>query len=169
MDLNTAAPDFELQDTEGRLHTLRQYRGRIAVVNFWSCECPHSERTDREVLAMGRKWPEAVALLPVASNRSETREAIAAEARARGLPLMLLDPEHAVADLYQAQTTPHVFVIDQQGVLRYRGAVDDATFRQRVPTHSYLHEALELLLAGKSPGTAETAAYGCAIVREALE
>ena len=70
-----------------------------------------------------------------------------------------------VADLFGAQTTPHFFVLDQQGVLRYRGALDDVTFRQREPKNYYLHEAVQALLAGRLPEPAETPAYGCTIVR----
>jgi hypothetical protein len=74
-----------------------------------------------------------------------------------------------VADLYQALTTPHVFVIDRDGILRYAGAVDDVSFRQRRPTRFYLDEAVEALLDGQLPAVAETPAYGCTIVREAVE
>jgi len=74
---------------------------------------------------------------------------------------------HAVADLYAAQTTPHVFVIDRQGLLRYRGAVDDGTLRQRIPTRFFLEAVVGALLEGRLPPLTETPAYGCAIVREA--
>ena len=169
MQINESAPDFELRDLQDRLHRLSELRGRIVVVNFWSCECPQSVRTDgllRELTSGGGGSP---LLLSIASNRNESREAISSVARARGLPTVLLDPDHAVADLYGAQTTPHVFVIDEQGILRYRGAVDDVTFRQRSPTRSYVREALEALRDGERPPAAETDAYGCSIVRHALE
>ena len=110
-----------------------------------------------------------VALISVASNRSEPPEMIASVSRSRRLPVVLLDPEHAVADLYSAQTTPEVFVIDRAGVLRYHGAVDDVTFRQRHPSRSFVGEAVAAVLRGELPSTPETPAYGCAIVREALE
>ena len=71
-----------------------------------------------------------------------------------------------MADLFDAQTTPHVFVIDRDGILRYRGAVDDVTFRKRNPTRFFLDEAVEALLEGHLPALTESPAYGCAIVRE---
>ncbi|MBK7316728.1 redoxin domain-containing protein [Candidatus Villigracilis affinis] len=49
MQINQSAPDFELPDLDGNLHRLSHYRGRIVIVNFWSCECPHSERTDKAI------------------------------------------------------------------------------------------------------------------------
>jgi peroxiredoxin len=169
MEINDPAPDFELPDLDGALHRLRDYRGRIVIVNFWSCECPHAERTDRAIMAMFVQWSDDVVLLPIAANRIESAEAVAEAARARQMPLVLMDRDDSVADLYGAQTTPHVFVIDRDGVLRYRGAVDDLTFRLRKPTRFYLDEAVEALLAGRLPALAETPAYGCTIVREAVE
>ena len=166
MNLNESAPDFELPDLEGRLHRLRDTRGKIVVVNFWSCECPHSERTDQALMAASVRWGKEVTILPIASNRNESLQSINEISRARRQPILLIDAEHFVADLYNAQTTPHIFVMDRDGVLRYRGAVDDVTFRQRKPTRSFLDEAVEALLEGRLPALTETPAYGCAIVRE---
>ena len=69
----TLRPDFELPDLNGRPRSnrLSDYRGRIVIVNFWSCECPHSERTDRAIMAMFVQWREDVVLLPIAANRIE--------------------------------------------------------------------------------------------------
>jgi peroxiredoxin len=167
--INQPAPDFELPDLDGALHRLRDYRGRIVVVNFWSCECPHSERTDHAIMTMIVQWGGEVALLSVASNRIESLEAVTQVAGARRLPLVLMDREDTVADLYEAVTTPHVYVMDREGILRYRGAVDDVAFRIRKPTRFYLDEAVEALLGGRLPALAETPAYGCTIVREAVE
>ena len=165
MQINQSAPDFELPDLDGNLHRLSHYRGRIVIVNFWSCECPHSERTDKAIMAMLMQWRDVV-MLSIASNRSENVEALKTAAEARRLPTVLLDANCRVADLFEAQTTPHVFVIDREGILRYRGSVDDFTFRNRIPTRFYLDLAVESLLNGQLPALAESPAYGCAIVRE---
>ncbi|HSM72796.1 MAG TPA: redoxin domain-containing protein [Anaerolineales bacterium] len=166
MKLNQPAPDFELPDLQGRSHTLSEYRGRIVILNFWSCECPHSERADELLLKLIAKWNGEVALLSIAANSNESAQSVEAAARARGLPTVLLDAEHIVADLYEAITTPHVFVVDRDGILRYRGAVDDVTFRNRKATRFFLDEAVESLIDGRLPALTEMPAYGCAIVRE---
>jgi peroxiredoxin len=166
MELNQPAPEFELPDLSGKLHRLRDYCGRIVIVNFWSCECPHSERTDRSTMACLVQWGGEVELLSIASNRNESAQCVAQAAKARRLPRVLLDAEHAVADLYEAITTPHVFVLDENGILRYRGAVDDVRFRHPKATRFFLEEAVESLLAGHLPTLEEIAPYGCAIVRE---
>jgi peroxiredoxin len=166
MEINHPAPDFELPDFYGRHHRLSDYRGRIVIVNFWSCECPHSERTDKAIMAMFVQWCDNVVMLSIASNRSENAEALKNAADARHLPRVLIDAQCFAADLYEAQTTPHVYVIDREGILRYRGSVDDVTFRNRVPSRFFLDEAVESLLNGHLPALAESPAYGCTIVRE---
>ncbi|WKZ37590.1 MAG: redoxin domain-containing protein [Anaerolineales bacterium] len=166
LQLGFPVPDFELPDLDGSLHRLSDQRGRIVIVNFWSCECPHSERADNAILEKLTKWGSAVVLLSIASNRNEKLEDVKKTSEARRLPTVLLDADCRVADLFDAQTTPHVFVIDRDGILRYRGAVDDVTFHQRTPTRFFLDEAVESLLEGHLPALAESPAYGCAIVRE---
>ena len=166
MDLNRLAPDFELPDLDGHLQRLSDYRGRIVVVNFWSCECPHSERTDRTLMATSIQWGEEVVMLTIAANRSESAEAVAEAAKTRRLPGVLMDADGLVADLYEAQTTPHAFVVDREGILRYRGAVDDVAFRQRVASRFYVEEAVEALLGNRLPAVQETPAFGCVIVRD---
>jgi peroxiredoxin len=166
MQLNQPAPDFALPDLEGKIHRLSDYHGKIVIVNFWSCECPHSERTDRSTMACLVQWGAEVELLSLASNRNESIQCVKEAGKARHLPRVLLDAGHVVADLYAAVTTPHAFLVDRDGILRYQGAVDDVKFRQRNPTRFFLEEAVESLLEGHLPKLAETLAYGCAIVRE---
>ena len=105
-------------------------------------------------------------MLSIAANRSESISSVAEAVNARRLLRVVLDAEHVVADLYEAVTTPHVFMIDKDGVLRYRGAVDDVTFRKRQATRFFLEEVVEALLEGQLPTLTETPAYGCAIIRE---
>ena len=168
MQIGQPAPDFSLPDLSGQSHRLSDCRGRIAIVNFWSAECPWAERADRELLSYLRGREEQVSLLPIAANAHETDAMCAAAARTRGLPLVLRGgPE--VQDAYEACTTPHIFIVDEQGVLRYRGALDDVSFRRREATRFHVREALEALLAGRLPDPAETPPYGCAIVRFVLE
>ena len=166
MDVDKPAPDFALPNLEGHIHRLSDYHGKIVIVNFWSCECPHSERTDRSMIDCLARWDGNVELLSIASNRNESVQSVEEVSKTRHLPGVLLDAEHVVADLYEAITTPHVFVVDRDGILRYRGAVDDMKFRQQKATRLFVKEAVESLLEGQSPTLTETLSYGCAIVRE---
>lgn len=158
------APLFELDDLTGQRVTLSQFRGKMVLVNFWSAECPWSEQADRAL----QDWTGQVILLQIASNSNEPLELLREAAEERGLPYVLQDRDHAIADLYGAETTPHCFLIDEAGILRYQGAFNDVTFRQRTPTRWYVIEAMQALKAGEQVSTAETAAYGCTIVRETV-
>jgi peroxiredoxin len=166
MELHQPAPDFELPDLQGELHRPCDYRRKIVIINFWSAECPHSARTDSLILDLLEGWNGEVELLSIAANRNESLQMVGEAAKARRLPKVLIDAQHAVADQYDAVTTPHVFVLDRAGILRYRGAVDDVTFRRRESSQFFLRDAVEALLRGKVPELSETPAYGCTIVRE---
>ena len=88
-------------------------------------------------MAIFLQWADDVVMLSIASNRNENIEALKTAADARRLPTVLIDAQCSVADLYQAQTTPHAYVVDRDGILRYRGAVDDVTFRKRTPSRFF--------------------------------
>lgn len=163
--LHQAAPQFRLPALDGQIYDLEQGRGKILLLNFWSAECPWAERADRAVQSYLPNWGEKVKLWTIASNQNESLELIQQVAAERGLAPVLRDQHAQVADLYGAQTTPHFYLVDQDGVLRYQGALNDVTFRQRTPTREYLREAVEALLKGNKPDPDQIPAYGCTIVR----
>ena len=165
LKINQLAPDFTLTDLSGRPHTLSDLRGKIVIVNFWSAECPWAERADGLLIPYLKEWGDQVALLPIASNANESPQLLSQIGEERGLPVILRDKYHRVADTYGAQATPHLFVVDQEGILRYQGAFDDVTFRKREPSQPYLKDAVESVLSGGQPDPAQTPPYGCAIVK----
>lgn len=165
MLINEPAPDFSLPDQNGKIHHLSDYLGKVVIVNFWSAECPWSERADKSLKLLTERFPGQVQILPIASNQNESDELVNEVSRQRGLCFVLRDAGSRVADEWQAQTTPHAFVVDPKGILRYRGPVDDVTFRKRTPERFYVDEAVSALLDGRIPDLQETPPYGCVIVR----
>lgn len=165
LTIGQMAPDFTLRDLQGEMHALTDYRARLVVVYFWSAECPSAARADGLLAGWLPAWGDQVALLPIASNANEEPDFMAQVAFERDLQLVLRDAGQHVADDYHATHTPHFFVINGSGRLVYQGGLDDTTFRQRTPTRFFLREAVEALLAGRSPDPAETHPYGCTIVR----
>ena len=165
--MNAPAPDFTLRDLSGAAHRLSQHRGKIVILNFWSAECPWSRRGDAILAERLAGWAsQGVRVWGIASNASEPESKVRAEIEERQVPYpILLDPGNVVADLYGAAATPHFFVVDAEGVVRYAGALDDARFRSRQPKAFYLADAIAAVLAGRPPKPAETQAYGCAIIR----
>ena len=74
---------------------------------------------------------------------------------------MFADHGNKVSGLFQARTTPHCFVIDQKGVLRYAGALDDDPGEKKGETAVvYVRDAADALLAGKDVAVKETKPYG---------
>jgi peroxiredoxin len=158
------APEFTLPDLEGQPISLEDYRGVIVVLNFWSAECPWAERADKEITAMLDDWGEKVVLFSIASNANEPIEMLKDVAEDRGISPVLHDSDQQIARMYDAQFTPQIFVLDEEGFLRYQGAFDDVTFRQPKPTRSYLREAVGALISGKQPEIDQVSAYGCTLV-----
>ena len=166
MDINRISPDFELRGLDGRLCRLSDFRGRIVIVEFWSADCPHVVRADASLRAAMSRWGEEVVLLMIASNANESLSALENASHTRGPFAVLIDAQQEAADAFAAQVTPEAFVLDRAGVVRYRGAVDDVSLRQKTATRRFVEEAVDALLRGESPSVAEVAAFGCSIVRE---
>jgi peroxiredoxin len=167
--INRFAPDFALPAINGGRVSLSDYRGAIVVLTFWSAECPWSRRADVLLVYRSARWtPRGVQLLGIASNVTETENEIAHEMERRGVRYpVLLDIEQSVANAFKAQTTPHFFVMDKRGIVRYTGALDDASFKEPRPKVLLLDRAMASLLEGRTPDPAVTLPYGCAIVRQA--
>ena len=161
----------ELTDIDGVPHRLADYAGEIVVLDFWSAECPWSAHYDGWLSQQAGVWArQGIHLLAIAANVNETATFIREAVAERGIRFpVLLDHDCVVADLFGAVTTPHIFVIDPAGRLAYRGAIDDRSFRQRVATVNYLEQALVALQKGDQPDPAETASYGCTVVRPIRE
>jgi peroxiredoxin len=159
------APAFQLPDINGGTYNLEKMLGKIILINFWSAECEWCQRVDHEVNSYQDIWNEQVRLLWIASNSNETPTLIKNIVTQRNLPVVLMDEQHRVSDRYGAQTTPHFFILDAQGILRYQGAWDDITFRHRVATIEYVPQAIEALRHGQEPGITQTQPYGCVMVR----
>lgn len=167
MKLSTGflAPGFRLNGLDGQPVMLSDVRGRIVLLNFWSAECPWAERADHRIAELAAGWGGQVLWASIASNPHEPLELIQQSASARALPLVLLDPLQHAANLYGAETTPHFFLIDPYGTLRYQGGLDDVTFSQRTPTRSFIAEGVAALLAGNQPLVSSAPVFGCSIVR----
>jgi hypothetical protein len=79
---------------------------------------------------------------------------------------VLLDPKGDVGRAYEAQTTPHMYVIDKTGVLRYMGAIDDkpTTDAASIPgARNFVREALAAIAGGQKIAETATDPYGCSV------
>lgn len=161
------APDFRLSDTAGKEHSLSAYRGGIVVLEFWSFKCPVSLAYDERMADLRRKYAgRGVVFLGVSSNRNESPSEVERNVRNLNIAFpMLLDADGALAERLGATHTPAVFVIDQTGVLRYRGSIDNNRKPGERGRVAYAEDSLEAILAGREIPEPETREFGCSIRR----
>ncbi len=169
-EIGKPAPDFALKDLDGKEIKLSDYKGKLVVLEWFNPKCPMCEWAYSETGPL-RELPErmkkeGVVWLAVNSDggdgaKVETNKEFLKENKAS--VTVLLDPSGATGKAYGAKTTPHCFVIDEKGVLRYRGALDNAPIG-KVPDKetkiNYVQKAIEELKGGKAVTTSETKSYG---------
>jgi peroxiredoxin len=166
-EVGKTAPAFTLKDQRGAQHSLQQYRGKVVVLEWINPECPYVKR-HHEVDTMDKtlaSFPQdKVVWLAIDSTAHNTPEKSAAWHGEQKLPYPILqDPEGTVGRSYQAKTTPQMYVIDAEGVLRYVGAIDDDPRGKNPKPVNHVKQAVDAVLEGKSPPAATTTPYGCTV------
>jgi peroxiredoxin len=170
------APDFTAEDSKGDSLHLSQYRGKTVVLEWTNAECPYTRKhytsgnmQSVQQLAQqnGIVWLTIVSSAPGKQGYVTGSEADALTSSRHATPsAVLLDPNGTVGHLYNAKTTPHMFVIDKNGALRYMGGIDSiATADPEDIAHAepYLKEAMLAVAQGEKPPHSVTKPYGCSI------
>jgi peroxiredoxin len=176
VNIGETAPDFTLTDSNGKTHTLSQYKGKFVVLEWFNHDCPfvhkhydsgnmqalQKEYTAKDVvwLSINSSAPGKEGYYPAEKANELTQEKDASPTA------VLLDEDGKVGKLYGAKTTPHMFVISQQGLLIYQGAIDNKPSPDAadIPTSTnYVKAALEEAIAGKAVSEPSTKSYGCSV------
>jgi hypothetical protein len=170
------APDFKGTDSNGVQHSLSQYRGKYVVLEWANQGCPYDRKhylsgsiqsQQREWTAKGVVWFSVISSAPGEQGYvTPSQENIFLEGVRAAPTAALLDPTGAIGRLYEAKTTPHIFVIDPTGKLIYQGAIDDKPTTDQTDLKSarnYLNETLTAAMAGKPVPVASTRPYGCSV------
>ncbi|MFN7016406.1 MAG: redoxin domain-containing protein, partial [Fimbriimonadales bacterium] len=164
-EINRRVSDIEFSDLQGRAYTLSQLvqRGPVVFV-FTATKCPAAQRYAVRINQLYETYrKQGVSLFLVYSNYDDTREAVLQHRRAYGLiPPLVHDLDGAIARAVGATMTPQAVLIDKKMLLRYRGAIDDNRYENRVREH-YLKNALDAVLAGKSVKVTAAETFGCTI------
>lgn len=173
-EIGQRAPDFELETINGTRVRLSDYQGKVVVLEWLNPLCPftraaHESSTLKdypaELRAEGVIWLGIDSAPEAKMGGAEDDLRTAAEAWGIEYPL-LLDRDGAVGRRFDATTTPAVFLIDERGVLRYVGAIDNRPFgkvRGGGEPQNYLADALRQLRAGEPVEPGFRQSYGCRI------
>ena len=164
--IGVQAPAFSLADENGAIHSLSDYRGKMVVLEWTNQECPYVMRHYRKdtMKKLAATFEGELVWLAVNSTRDNTPEDTKAWKRANDFQYATLqDPEGTVGHLYGAKTTPDMFVIDSEGVLRYSGAIDDDPRGRADAPKNYVSGAIQAILASTDPDPSQTRPYGCSV------
>ena len=170
------APEFTGTDSKGNPVRLSQYRGKTVVLEWTNADCPYTRKhytsgNMQSVQALAQKngvvWLTVISSAPgkqgyvngpAADALTQTRSAVPTA--------VLLDPSGTLGRMYDAKTTPHMFVIDKNGALQYMGGIDSiaTTDVSDIPhAEPYLKEAMLAVAQGGPVAHPVTKPYGCSI------
>jgi len=170
-----AAPNFTLPGHDGKPHSLSDFKGKTVVLEWTNADCPFVKKHyagNMQALQKTYTGKDVVWLSVNSSAPGKQGHVDAAAAtkivqdKGAAPTLVLLDGKGEVGKLYEAKTTPHMFVIDKAGKLAYAGGIDSEPSADPADVATatpYVKNALDELLAGKPVTTAVTKPYGCSI------
>jgi len=174
--IGAPAPDFTLVDSNGAEQSLSDYLGQRVVLEWTNHGCPYvgkhygtgnMQSLQREATEAGVVWLSIISSAPGRQGYVSGEEANNLTATRGAYPTaVLFDPDGHVGHAYDARTTPGMYVIDEAGILRYMGAIDDQPTARRSSVegaNNYVRMALADLDAGREVQIAETQQYGCSI------
>jgi len=170
------APDFKGVDSNGVAHSLSEYRGKFVVLEWANQGCPYEQKhyLSGNMESLQKQWTgKGVVWLSILSSAPGQQGYVTPAEENDYLKTMkasptaaLLDPQGAIGHLYDAKTTPHMFVIDPAGKIAYQGALDDKPTPDPSSlkgADNYVSDALTAAMAGKPVAVAATRPYGCSV------
>jgi peroxiredoxin len=175
-EIGQPAPDFTLQGSDGKSHSLADYNGKYIVLEWTNPNCPFVHKfydsgtmqdLQKKETAKGVVWLRINSGAP-GHDGYQTPAALAAYEKENHVAATasLLDPKGKVGHMYGARTTPHMFVINPQGVLIYAGGIDNkpsADPADIATAKNYVTTALDEAMAGKPVTTPTARPYGCSV------
>jgi hypothetical protein len=169
------ATDFKLTDADGKTVQLSDYQGRTVVLEWNNPGCPFVQRhyagnmqkTQAAAKAGGVVWLTINSGAPGKQGHMDGAGAKKWLGEQKSAPTAyLLDPKGVVGKGYAAKTTPHMYIIDGAGVLRYQGGIDDkraARVDEMPAARNHVLAALGEMKAGKPVSVGTSAPYGCSV------
>ena len=174
--IGSAAPDFSLPDADGKTQTLSQYKGKTVVLEWNNPGCPFVQKhyssgnipkQQADATTAGVVWLTINSGASGKQGHLDTQGAQAFIAQYHAAPsAYLFDGDGKVGHLYGAKTTPHMYIIDASGTLRYMGGIDSIPSTDKddlAKATQYVPQALAELKAGNPVSIATSEPYGCGV------
>ena len=175
-EVGQTAPDFEAVDTNGNDFKLSDHKGEIVVLEWTNHLCPfvvkhydsgNMQATQKAAMDQGVKWITIVSSAPGKQGHVTAEEAnTLVEEKGATISAKILDESGEIGKAYGAQTTPHMYVIDEEGTLVYAGAIDSNASPNPDTIEgatNYVLAALDSLKAGTEIETTQSQPYGCSV------
>lgn len=170
------APAWTGVDSNGKSHSLSDFRGKTVVLEWTNHDCPYvmkhygsdnMQALQRDATANGVVWLAVISSAPGEQGHVSGAEAnrIAKERKAAPTAT-ILDPDGTIGRAYGARTTPHMYVIDGNGTLVYMGGIDDRPTADKADVagaKNFVRAALDDLAAGRAVATQTSRPYGCSV------
>ncbi|HEY0626411.1 MAG TPA: redoxin family protein [Allosphingosinicella sp.] len=170
------APNFQLADLDGKPVSLSGFKGKTVVLEWNNPECPYvkkhygsgnMQKTQTTAVNDGVVWLTINSGAPGNQGHMDAAQAkaVLAQNGARS-SAYLLDANGKVGKLYDARTTPHMFIVDQAGALVYAGGIDDKPTNDPddiAGARNHVLAALSEIKAGKPVSVASSRPYGCSV------
>ena len=175
-EIGKPAPDFTLPDSMGKNHTLSDYAGKIVVLEWLNHGCPfvrkhydsgNMQKLQKMAKDKGVVWFSVISSAPGKQGYATPEQANETAKEKKAVPTaILLDPEGTIGKMYDAKTTPHMYIIDKDGKLVYNGGIDDirsTNIDDIAKAKNYVLLALGELQAGKEVSVKTSQPYGCSV------
>ncbi len=177
VETGKSAKDFTLTDSNGKSHSLSGFKGKYVVLEWYNPDCPfvkkHYNGSDNMQALQKEYTAKGVIWLSINSSATGKQGHYSGEefnkimAEKKSAPTaILLDQDGKVGREYEAKTTPHIFIVNPEGVLIYQGAIDSTASADPADianSENYVKATLDAAMSGKAIVKGSTKPYGCSV------
>lgn len=170
------APDFTGTDASGAKQTLSQYAGKYVVLEWFNPGCPFVKKHygTKNMQGLQKKLTDDGVVWLTIDSSAEGHQGYLDAGAATALykeegmhsTALILDPSGKIGHLYDAKTTPHMFLVGPDGKLLYAGAIDDQASADSDDVKiakNFITAAYDEAKRGVPITTSATESYGCGV------